>query len=183
MFTFHALDGDRCGWLNTPHTSASTGLQHEWALSNLATALKVGYQLRPNLNALRAFALAASASRFLGGEKLTILISNSRAASLTASTASSNAAWFACGGFVYPLTFLTNCNAAARTSSSVAGGSKLNNGRMLRHMTSWSMAPARLSTHDAEGAPRSRRQINDRAQTSPTCTARSVGGCPTLWRP
>ena len=40
----------------------------------------------------------------------------------------------AADGFVVPLTFRTNCSAAAVTSSLVAGGSKLWSGRMLRHM-------------------------------------------------
>jgi hypothetical protein len=50
------------------------------------------------------------------------------------STARSKASWFACDGLVVPLTLRTYCSAAARTSSVVAGGSKLFNGRMLRHM-------------------------------------------------
>jgi hypothetical protein len=41
---------------------------------------------------------------------------------------------FAFDGFVKPLIFLTNCNDAARTSSSVTGGSKLKSGLMFRHM-------------------------------------------------
>src|SRR4051794_18861747 len=49
-------------------------------------------------------------------------------------TARSNAAWLASDGLVVPLTLRTYCNAAAETSSRVAGGSKLFNGRMLRHM-------------------------------------------------
>ena len=57
-----------------------------------------------------------------------------RAAAVTSSTARSNAASFAREGFVKPESFRTNCTAAARTSSSVAGGSKLNSVRMLRHI-------------------------------------------------
>jgi hypothetical protein len=37
-------------------------------------------------------------------------------------------------GLLNPLIFRTNCRAAARTSSSVAGGLKLNKIFMLRHM-------------------------------------------------
>jgi len=44
---------------------------------------------------------------------------------VTASTARANAASLACDGFDDPLTFRTYCSAAARTSSGVAGGSKL----------------------------------------------------------
>ena len=43
----------------------------------------------------------------------------------TSSTARSNASALACDGFVKPLILRTYCSAAARTSSSVAGGSKL----------------------------------------------------------
>jgi hypothetical protein len=45
-----------------------------------------------------------------------------------------NASSFVFDGFVKPLIFLTNCSDAARTSSSVTGGSKLKSGLMLRHM-------------------------------------------------
>jgi hypothetical protein len=54
----------------------------------------------------------------------------------TACTARSKASAFAREGRVNPLTLRTYCRAAARTSSSVAGGSKLKRVRMLRHMTS-----------------------------------------------
>jgi len=37
---------------------------------------------------------------------------------------------------VNPEILRTNCNEALRISSSVAGGSKLNSGRMLRHIAS-----------------------------------------------
>src|SRR3954451_2304507 len=50
------------------------------------------------------------------------------------STARSKTAWFAADGLVLPLTLRTYCNAAACTSSWVAGGSKLCRVRMLRHM-------------------------------------------------
>jgi len=39
-------------------------------------------------------------------------------------------------GYVNPLSFRTNWRDAARISSSLAGGSKLNNVLMLRHMRS-----------------------------------------------
>ena len=49
-------------------------------------------------------------------------------------TARSNASAFAWDGFVKPLTLRTYCSAAPWTSSSVAGGSKLNSVWMFRHM-------------------------------------------------
>ena len=58
-------------------------------------------------------------------------------ASVTASTASSNAAAFACDGRVTPAILRTYWRAAARISSSVAGGTKLWSVRMLRHMGQW----------------------------------------------
>lgn len=45
-----------------------------------------------------------------------------------------NASSLAFDGFVKPLIFLTNCSDAACTSASVTGGSKLNSGRMFRHI-------------------------------------------------
>jgi hypothetical protein len=57
-----------------------------------------------------------------------------RAAAATSSTARLNASSFVFDGLVKPLIFRTNCSEAARTSSSVTGGSKLNSGLMLRHM-------------------------------------------------
>ena len=57
-----------------------------------------------------------------------------RAAAATSSTARLNASSFVFDGFVKPLIFLTNCSDAARTSLSVTGGSKLNSGRILRHI-------------------------------------------------
>ena len=61
------------------------------------------------------------------------------------STARSNAASFAFDGFCDPLTLRTYCSAAARTSSSLTGGSKLWSVLMFLHMpaaypqTSWTM--------------------------------------------
>lgn len=57
-----------------------------------------------------------------------------RAAAATSSTARLNASSLAFDGRVKPLIFRTNCSAAARTSSSVTGGSKLKSGLMLRHI-------------------------------------------------
>jgi hypothetical protein len=54
----------------------------------------------------------------------------------TSSTASSKASVLACEGFCMPLTLRTYCRAAERTSSSLAGGSKLWSVLMFRHMAS-----------------------------------------------
>src|SRR5437660_9188389 len=54
--------------------------------------------------------------------------------SAISSTAARNDASFAFDGLLKPLIFLTNWSDAARISSSVTGGSKLNNGRMFRHI-------------------------------------------------
>src|SRR3989441_1099014 len=51
-----------------------------------------------------------------------------------ASTAARNAASLAFDGLLKPLTFRTNCNEAARTSSSVTGGSKLKSVLMFLHI-------------------------------------------------
>jgi hypothetical protein len=48
--------------------------------------------------------------------------------------AARNAASFAFEGLLKPLIFLTYCRDAARTSSGVTGGSKLNSILMFRHM-------------------------------------------------
>ena len=52
----------------------------------------------------------------------------------TSSTARLNAASLAFDGAVKPDSLRTNCSDAARTSSSVAGGAKLNSVLMLLHM-------------------------------------------------
>ena len=89
----------------------------------------------PYLTAARAFALAASATRFFGTATVVIDLINFSAAFVTSSTARSNASWFAADGFVNPDSFLTNCNEASLISIFVAGGSKLNNVRIFLHMT------------------------------------------------
>src|SRR5712692_7212675 len=52
----------------------------------------------------------------------------------TSSTAARNAASLAFDGLVNPLIFLTNCSEAARTSSSVTGGSQLKSVLIFRHI-------------------------------------------------
>jgi len=73
----------------------------------------------------RSRARSASTSRSFGAAVVTSESISLRVASATSSTAASKAASFACEGFVKPLTLRTYWSAAPRTSSSVAGGSKL----------------------------------------------------------
>jgi hypothetical protein len=73
----------------------------------------------------RALALIASSSRFFGGAVVSSDASKRLAICVMSSTAASNVTSFAFEGLVKPLILRTNCNAAARTSSSVAAGSKL----------------------------------------------------------
>ena len=80
---------------------------------------------RRTASAARARALAASTSRSLGGALVTSSPSRRADTAATSSTARSNASALACDGLVKPLILRTYCSAAARTSWSVAGGSKL----------------------------------------------------------
>ena len=57
-----------------------------------------------------------------------------RAAAATSSTARLNASSFAFDGLVKPLILRTNCNDAARISSSFTGGAKLKSGLIFRHI-------------------------------------------------
>src|SRR6266513_4693592 len=79
----------------------------------------------PNLSAARAFAFAASSSRFLG---VAVVSSERRRPvdiSEISSTAARNDASFAFDGLLKQVIFLTNCSEAAWISSGVTGGSKL----------------------------------------------------------
>jgi len=88
----------------------------------------------PNLCAARALALAASSSRFFGGEPVSSELRKRADTAAISSTAAWNGASLALDGLLKPLIFLTNWSAAARISSSVIGGSKLNNGLMFLHI-------------------------------------------------
>src|SRR5690606_36496555 len=57
-----------------------------------------------------------------------------------------------------PDSLRTNCNAEARISSSLAGGSKLNSGLMLRHMARTPAGPFRLIAATSPRASRFRPQ-------------------------
>src|SRR5271166_5271108 len=101
---------------------------------SLQDARELSAPQAPNLSAARAFAFAASSSRFFGGA----LVSSERRrlAEIPAisSTAARNDASFAFDGLLKPLIFLTNWSDAARISSAVEGGSKLKRGLMFRHI-------------------------------------------------
>src|SRR5215469_5302278 len=97
--------------------------------SKLAT-----WSLYANLASARSRAFTASTSRFFAGLAVDSESSSRRAVSLTSATARSNAASLAREGCVNPESLRTNCKAEARISSSVAGGSKLNKVRILRHI-------------------------------------------------
>jgi hypothetical protein len=88
-----------------------------------------------NRCAKRSRALAASTSRYLGGALVSREARRLLEIAVTASTAARNAASFAFDGLLKPLTFRTNCNEAARISSSVTGGEKLKRIFMFRHIS------------------------------------------------
>src|SRR4051794_26135648 len=83
----------------------------------------------------RSRALTASTSRLRAGAEVCKEVKSRRAVSETSSTARLKASAFACDGALKPESLRTNCSAEARTSSSLAGGSKLNKVRILRHIT------------------------------------------------
>src|SRR5436853_1959159 len=80
-------------------------------------------------------ARAASTSRFRGSASVTSESRRCRATAATSVTARLTAASLARDGLLNPEIFLTNWREAFRISASVVGGSKLNNGLMLRHMS------------------------------------------------
>jgi len=88
----------------------------------------------PNLSTARALALAASSSRFLGGAVVSSERRRRVEIAATSSTAASKASSLAFDGLLKPLIFLTNCSDAARTSSSLTGGSKLKRVLIFLHI-------------------------------------------------
>jgi hypothetical protein len=107
-----------------------------WAQWECGRELSVERLWVPYRSAARTFALAISSSRFLGGAFVSSERNNRVETCATLSTAAKNAASFIFDGLEKPLIFLTNCSEAARTSSSVTGGSKLNSGLIFLHMIS-----------------------------------------------
>jgi single-strand DNA-binding protein len=87
-----------------------------------------------NRCAERARALAASASRFLGGAFVSSEFRSFLETAATSPTAARKAASLAFDGLLKPLNFRTNCSEAARISSSVTGGSKLKSILIFRHI-------------------------------------------------
>ena len=88
----------------------------------------------PNLAADLALDFSASVPRLRGSAAVTSELMRALAEDATSSTARSKASSLAWDGTVKPLSFLTNWSDASRISSSVAGGSKLNNVLMFLHM-------------------------------------------------
>src|SRR2546426_4085067 len=80
-------------------------------------------------------ALAASSVRFLGGAFVSSDLRRVLETAAISSTTARNAASLAFDGLLKPLTFRTNCNEAARISSSVTGGSKLKSVLMFLHIS------------------------------------------------
>ena len=91
------------------------------------------------LAAARAFAFAASSSRFFGGA----LVSSERRRPVEipamASTAVRNEASLVFDGLLKPLIFLTNWSEAARISSALTGGSKLKRVLIFLHIAKTSL--------------------------------------------
>src|SRR5215213_3140120 len=92
------------------------------------------YGCAPNRSADLARARSASISRSRGSAVVTSESISIRAVLATSSTARWKASWLSFDGLLKPLSLRTNCSDAARISSSVAGGSKLNRVLMFRHM-------------------------------------------------
>src|ERR1700680_1320423 len=95
---------------------------------------KAGPAQAPNLSAARALAFAASSSRFLGGAVVSSERSSRVEIAATSSTAARNESSLAFDGLLNPVIFRTNCSEAARTSSSVTGGSKLKSVLIFLHI-------------------------------------------------
>src|ERR1700730_8097982 len=106
----------------------AAGIKAEWARRLDGS----GRYANRSFALVRAF--AASSSRFFAGLAVSSASRRRWAAPVTSSTARANAASLARDGCVNPLSLRTNCSADARTSSSVAGGSKLKSVRIFRHM-------------------------------------------------
>src|SRR5215475_14088472 len=101
---------------------------------------------RENLCAARARALAISSARHLGGAFVSSDLRRFLETASTSSTAARNAPSLAFDGLLKPLTFRTNCSAAARISSSVTGGSKLKRVLMFLHIRVTSLSHSPLAS-------------------------------------
>jgi len=88
----------------------------------------------PNLAEARALAFAASCSRFLDAALVSRDVSRFCEMAAISSTAAVKVASFVFDGLLNPVILRTYCSAAARVSSSVTGGSKLNSVLMFLHI-------------------------------------------------
>src|SRR5208283_3267474 len=123
-------------WATAPRPTlgARQGEAHLKYLLGVPAFPVVARNYRPNRSAARALALAASSSRFFGGAFVSSAPRSSIEIAAMPSTAARNRASLAFDGLLNPVIFRTNWSAAARVSSSVTGGSKLNSVLMFLHM-------------------------------------------------
>src|SRR5579883_1145644 len=114
----------------------------------------------PKRSAARARAFAASSSLFFAGAVVSSECSRRLAIAAISSTAASKVASFALEGLVNPLIFRTNWSEAARTSSSVTGGSKLNSVLIFLHISDFptcdASRPSRAALQAKPGAQHER---------------------------
>src|SRR6266851_10071240 len=109
--------------------------QHVSRVEGRREALSTPWQTQArNLSAARAFAFAASSSLLFGGAFVSSEQRRRVEMPAISSIAARNAPSFAFDGLLKPLIFLTNCSEAARTSSSVTGGSKLKSVLIFLHI-------------------------------------------------
>jgi hypothetical protein len=101
--------------------------------TRIVTTTLIASSYLGNLADARARALTASSVRFLGAAVVSSELRRRMEAAAIWSTAARNAASLAFDGLLKPVTFRTNCNEAARISSSVTGGSKLKSVLMFLH--------------------------------------------------
>ena len=134
------------------------------ALARIQQPVRIVLQ-SPNRAAARAFALAASSSRFFGGAVVSRDRSRRVEAAATSSMACKNAASFDFEGFVNPLIFLTNCSDAAWISSSETDGSKLNNVLIFRHIYLANLLPHAPECNSQ--LPQNRSQIKKEPSPAP----------------
>jgi hypothetical protein len=131
----------------------------------------VGQPTLENRRAERNCALAASSSLFLVGEFVVKEFKRLREAASISSIARKKAASLDFDGLLNPLTFLTNWRAAARISSSVTGGSKLNRVLMLLHITSNHPRALVCLSRNEPAADRCAKGLDLQRQAEHCCTA------------
>src|SRR5215831_599546 len=104
-----------------------------WPPTSMTGRQRIHFHLA-NRSAARALAFAASSCRFLGAPLVSSDPSSCAEILAMSLTAELKAASFIFDGLLNPVIFRTNWTDAARISSSVAGGSKLNSVLMFRHI-------------------------------------------------